>query len=143
MQKRKESKNIGLLRALAQPGMNALADRLAHYDLDGAAVDWLNVHGLAPYAFHRLSETHLIERVAEEPRTALGLAYCIGLGRALAWEQELERILIALAAVEITPILFKGAVLAYTAYPSPACRPMGDLDLWLTAKEMPRQLLRG
>ena len=138
MPEQKGSNNIRFLQALAKPGANALADWLKNNDLDGEAVIWLNLHGLAPYAFHRLFETNLIEQVAEEPRTALDLAYCIGLGRALARERELERILIALAAEDIEPILFKGAVLAYTAYPTPACRPMWDLDLWLTAEEMPR-----
>ena len=38
----------------------------------------------------------------------------------------------------MTPVLFKGAVLAYTAYPDPACRPMGDLDLWIDLDAMPR-----
>lgn len=129
---------VALLHALAQPGADALTDWLAHNDLDNAAVEWLRVRGLAPYAFHRLSEMHLIGHAAAELRTVLRLAYDIALVQALAREQELPRVLVALAAAEITPILFKGAVLAYTACPGPACRPMNDLDLWLTAEEMPR-----
>ena len=43
-----------------------------------------------------------------------------------------------LVAAGVTPVLFKGAVLAYTAYPDPACRPMGDLDLWIDLDAMPR-----
>ncbi|MDD8027788.1 MAG: nucleotidyltransferase family protein [Acidobacteriota bacterium] len=138
MPKRKELKNAGLLRALAHSGTDSPAAWLAHNALDNATVEWLDVRGLAPYAFHRLSELRLIDRAAAEPRTGLGLAYCVELGQALAREQQLQRILVALAVAEITPILFKGAVLAYTAYSAPACRPMGDLDLWLTAEEMPR-----
>jgi len=138
MQKQKESNNTGLLHALAQPGAEALTDWLAHNDLDNAAVEWLRVRGLAPYAFYRLSKMHLIGQAAAEPRSVLRLAYYIELVRALAREQELRRVLVALAAAKITPVLFKGAVLAYTAYPGPACRHMTDLDLWLTAEEMPR-----
>ncbi len=152
MQKQKGSNNTGrtrpagsdfrgavaLLHALAQPGADALADWLAHNDLDNAAVEWLSVRGLAPYAFHRLSKMHLIGRVAAEQRATLRLAYYFEVGQMLAREQELRRVLVALAAAEITPILFKGAALAYTVFPAPACRPMGDLDLWLTAEEMPR-----
>ncbi len=128
---------VALLQALATPGANALADWLAHHELDNAAVEWLRVRGLAPYAFHRLTETHLIGQAAAEPRGVLRLAYFVALSQALAREGELQRVLVALAAAGITPILFKGAVLAYTAYPAPACRQMGDLDLWLTAAEMP------
>ena len=152
MQKQKGSNNTGrtrpsgsdfrgavaLLHALAQPGADALGDWLAHNDLDNTAVEWLRVRGLAPYAFHRLSEMHLIGHAAANLRTVLRLAYDIALVQALAREQELPRVLVALAAAEITPILFKGAVLAYTVCPAPACRQMGDLDLWLTAEEMPR-----
>ncbi len=138
MQKQKEPNNTGLLHALTQPGADASADWLAHNDLDNAAVEWLRVRGLAPYAFYRLSKMHLIGQAAAEPRAVLRLAYYIELGQALAREQELKRVLVALAAAEITPILFKGAVLAYTVYPGPACRQMGDLDLWLKAEEMPR-----
>lgn len=126
-----------MLQALATPGADALTDWLAHNDLDDAAVEWLRVRGLAPYAFHRLTETHLIGQAAAEPRGVLRLAYFVALSQALAREGELQRVLVALAAAGITPILFKGAVLAYTAYPAPACRQMGDLDLWLTAAEMP------
>lgn len=129
---------LALLHALAQPDPDALADWLAHNEMDGAAVELLRVWGLAPYAFYRLSKMHLIGRVAAEPRAGLRLAYYVEVGRALAREQELARALVALAAAGITPILFKGAVLAYSAFPAPACRPMGDLDLWLTAEEMPR-----
>lgn len=50
---------------------------------------------------------------------------------------ELCRLLDALAAVGICPVVFKGAALAHTLYPSAACRPMGDIDLWLTHEEMP------
>ncbi|MFN8488780.1 MAG: nucleotidyltransferase family protein [Caldilineaceae bacterium] len=50
---------------------------------------------------------------------------------------ELRTVLSALNQVGIHPTLFKGAALAHTVYPVPVCRPMGDLDLWLTAAEMP------
>jgi hypothetical protein len=35
-------------------------------------------------------------------------------------------------------VVFKGAALAHIIYPDPACRPMSDLDLWLSADEMPK-----
>ena len=42
----------------------------------------------------------------------------------------------ALGGVGVRPVVYKGAALARTLYPTPACRPMGDVDLWVGAKEM-------
>ena len=42
---------------------------------------------------------------------------------------ELSRVLAALAAAGIEPLLLKGTALAYSHYPSPALRPRGDTDL--------------
>lgn len=50
---------------------------------------------------------------------------------------ELRRLLDALNQAGICPVVFKGAHLAHTLYPTPACRPMGDVDLWVTHAEMP------
>ncbi len=50
---------------------------------------------------------------------------------------ELGRLLDALNRAGICPVVFKGAFLAHTLYPSPACRLMGDIDLWVTHAEMP------
>jgi len=56
--------------------------------------------------------------------------------QALQQEHELRLILAALNNCGIRPTLYKGAALAHTLYPTPACRPMGDLDLWVTVDEM-------
>ena len=52
--------------------------------------------------------------------------------------RELAAILQSLSASGARPVAFKGAALAYTVYPDPACRVMGDLDLWIVAEDMPR-----
>lgn len=39
---------------------------------------------------------------------------------------------------DLRPILFKGAVLAHTVYPSPALRSMGDIDLWVPREAIAR-----
>lgn len=49
---------------------------------------------------------------------------------------ELRQILSALHSSGITPTLLKGAALAHTVYPSPACRSMVDFDLWLENEEI-------
>ncbi|MCI0477121.1 MAG: nucleotidyltransferase family protein, partial [Anaerolineales bacterium] len=51
-------------------------------------------------------------------------------------EKELKNVLTALNAANLQPIPFKGAALAHTVYPLPELRTMGDLDLWIDAKEM-------
>jgi hypothetical protein len=65
-------------------------------------------------------------------------AYYAAAADAELQREELVQVLGALRDAGVTPVLFKGAALAYTVYPDPACRPMGDLDLWVTAEAMPR-----
>jgi Uncharacterised nucleotidyltransferase len=45
---------------------------------------------------------------------------------------------------QIQAVVFKGAALAYSVYPDPACRTMGDIDLWMGGEdiERARQALR-
>lgn len=47
----------------------------------------------------------------------------------LARRSELMRVLAAFAATGITPLILKGAALAYSRYSRPALRPRGDTDL--------------
>ncbi|MGB5051850.1 MAG: nucleotidyltransferase family protein [Caldilineaceae bacterium] len=49
---------------------------------------------------------------------------------------ELTAVLGNLNNAGIPPILFKGAVLAHTIYPSYTHRPMGDIDLWVPHAQM-------
>jgi len=106
--------------------------------LTEADLSWLAAHGVAAYALQRIYLANLSGLMPPETRkTARQLA-----ARAV-WDAELRahelgQVLEALAKVQITPVLFKGAVLAHTVYPTPTCRPMGDLDLWLTEAEMTR-----
>lgn len=67
-------------------------------------------------------------------------AYMAGAAQALLRERELRAVLSTLSEAGIIPTLFKGAVLARTVYPTAACRPMGDLDLWIDDAQMPRAI---
>ncbi len=49
---------------------------------------------------------------------------------------QLDQVLQALRRERILPVVIKGAALAYTVYPDPACRPMSDIDLWIQPQEM-------
>ncbi len=97
---------------------------------------WLRAQGLDGLTWQSWREEF-------EPDTAAGLSelgagHYAAVARAEVQRRELQRVLEALAVQGVVPILFKGAALAHTVYPSPACRAMGDLDLWVTAGEMPR-----
>ncbi len=81
-----------------------------------------------------------LKEVNLSPEFAMHLkaAYYTAIGDAELHQSELAAVLRALDLQCITPVLFKGAALAFTVYPDPACRPMGDLDLWVTDAEMPK-----
>jgi len=111
---------------------------LAAHQLDIDAVSWLRGQSLAPYAFHRLRKIGLVDSLAPAARDELRQAYYRSSADAVIHDRELRQVLGALAAANIVPVLFKGAILAHTAYDSSAYRPMGDLDLWVTDEEMSR-----
>jgi hypothetical protein len=92
---------------------------------------------LAPLLYANLQPLQLDQPAAAPALATLRTAYKQSALRAMQREGELRRLLDALAARDIHPVVFKGAVLASTIYPSPGCRPMGDIDLWVTHAEMP------
>lgn len=103
---------------------------------DASWADWLARLGLAPFAWRRLKATGCSGTLAAPLAHALRTAYYGAAADAELHGNELRAILACLSQAGVSPILFKGAALAYTAYPDPACRPMGDLDLWLTEEGM-------
>ncbi len=129
---------VAFLRSLTAGEPAALAAWLSAHRLDKPAVRWLDAQGLAAYTFYRLRAAGLLAGLPAEVQAALRGSYYRTAGDTELLLRELTQVLQALAARGVTPILFKGAVLAHIAYPDPACRPMGDLDLWVTAAEMPR-----
>jgi len=132
---------VAFLQALIAAEPEMLRAWFAAHRLDVDAVAWLHAQGLAPYAFHRLREVGLVESLAPATRDELRQAYYRSSADAAIHDDELRQVLGALSAVSIVPVLFKGAALAHTAYANSACRPMGDLDLWVTDEEMGRAQL--
>ena len=55
----------------------------------------------------------------------------------VAFMHTLARVLRALDARGVTPVIWKGAVLADTFYPDPGTRAMGDVDLAVAVEQMP------
>ena len=70
--------------------------------------------------------------VAMRPSVAAEIAL------SFARERELGRVLASLAAASITPLLLKGAHLAFTLYRSPDRRPRLDTDLLIKEKDRDR-----
>lgn len=68
----------------------------------------------------------------------LQVAWYVAVGDAELLRREFVNVLTALNNAGLRPVVFKGAALAHSVYPDPACRSMGDLDVWLTVDEMPR-----
>lgn len=126
------------LQALVAADTARLADWLTIYPADEVWSTWLVRRGLAPYAYYQLRRVGLFEHLSVAVQTTLRHAYYRAVADAELHDRELMAVLDALAAWGIIPALFKGAILAHTVYPTSACRPMGDLDLWVSVDEMPR-----
>lgn len=115
------------------------AGRLAAWALgkpDETWATWLRGQGLAPYVWHRLKAAGCTNEAPPGRVQTLRGAYYAAVADAELHTAELVAVLATLRAARVTPVVFKGAALAYLAYPDPACRPMGDLDLWVTAESM-------
>jgi len=65
-------------------------------------------------------------------------AYYAAAGDAELHQRELAHVLRQFNDQRIQVVVFKGAALAYGVYPDPACRTMGDIDLWVAAEDMER-----
>lgn len=126
------------LRALAAGDAVCLATWVAGERPDAAWAAWLSAHGLAAFAYHRLRAAAALSRLPAASQSALRGAFYNAAGDAELHDRELAAVLAGLAAAGVTPVVFKGAALAHTVYPDPACRSMGDLDLWIPASEMHR-----
>jgi hypothetical protein len=67
--------------------------------------------------------------------SALKKAYYQSAARSVVLEDALDEVKGAFAERGVVPVLLKGADFARSLYPSPALRPMGDLDLWVAREE--------
>ena len=98
-------------------------------------VDWLRRQRLAPLIWHACNSA-----VTLPPELSLPLqqAYYSAAGDAELHRRELAQILHQFNSRQIQAIVFKGAALAYSVYPDPACRTMGDIDFWVEGEDIER-----
>ncbi len=91
-------------------------------------------------------ETAMAERVApllyvDAPEGAspiLRKAYYESAARNLLLFEALDELTVDFDARGLRPVILKGADFARRLYPSPAVRPMSDLDLWVRPEEVER-----
>jgi len=121
-----------LMTALVAPTYDETAGGLAGFLALGA--DWLQQRQLGPLAWLTLKRAYSFP---PELGQRLRQDYYLAVGSASVRRQELTAVLNALRAGGLQPVVFKGAAFAYLIYPDPACRPTGDIDLWLSASQMP------
>ena len=116
-----------LLTASASPSAAAVRG------LVGAGIDWDDMWALAQ---EEKAAAILLRELGRIPVTVPDAGYQqlqqlarVSVMQQLQLERLLHQVLDALAGRRIEAMLLKGSGLAYTAYPSFADRPMGDLDL--------------
>lgn len=119
------------MRALAADQPQALAAWLDGHALRPEDMLWLGRQGLAFFAFYRLQETGLLQRLPGELAAQWQEIYQQATVGIAAADWEIEQILLALTQAGVDFVWMKGGALAYAVYPNPATRGRGDLDLWI------------
>lgn len=120
-----------LVRALAADRPAALAAWLDGHRLGPEDLIWLAQQGLVVFAFHRLEEAGLHERLPDDLAAQWQEIYQQATVMVATADWEIEHILLALAEAGVEFVWMKGGALAYAVYPNPATRWRGDLDLWI------------
>jgi len=124
-----------LLRLVARAAVEDSPIEASAVSVD--AVGWptlasdADAHGMAPLAHLYLeSHRHVAPEAAIQQLDALALRHRM-------WHREriaaLAEILQAFERISVDAMVLKGAALAWTIYPSPVLRPMGDIDLLVPA----------
>lgn len=93
-------------------------------------------HGVLALLYHQLKLTPAWTEWPLEIRQELARTAADQATRDLLRTRELSRVLAALAAAGVEPLLMKGAALAYQIYPSPALRARQDADLLIREAEL-------
>ena len=113
---------------------------------DGTWSEWLRIAGarLYPWIAFRMDRLGLFASLPSQTREVLQAATLGSTVHELQRRTAFAAATRALDAAGIGFVVLKGMVLAYTAYPTPAPRVMGDIDLWVEPEHLDatRQELR-
>ncbi len=110
-----------------------IAEWLTVHPLTLEQVHWLAAQNLAPFLAHHFKSLDLLQYLPTQSADALRRNLLVRAAQAVLQQEELGKVLDGLAAVDLSDqaLLMKGSALAYTVYPLPACRPRGDIDIWM------------
>ncbi len=119
-------------------------EELAAALLRGEAADWPSdgarteqerflrmavVHGVSSLLAYQLRRTHRWHQWPVEITIRLHQMGRVAVALEVLRRLELERVVLAMRAAGVQPLLMKGAALAYLHYPEPSLRPRYDTDL--------------
>ena len=94
--------------------------------------------GLAPVLHYLVQRNERLAALPKELRERWSAAYYTTAARNLWFNTELERVLARLHQNNVAVILLKGIALYDVLYPTPAVRPMGDIDLLVLESDVAR-----
>ncbi|HEX5580896.1 MAG TPA: nucleotidyltransferase family protein, partial [Gemmatimonadaceae bacterium] len=123
---------MDLLLAVLGRGETPPLDRLEPEEWDGLQ-EVACQHRAAPLLWHHLQERGECANPPDAIRRRLSELHVVDALRADARRLQLAEALSALRARRLPSVVLKGAYLAEHVYPSPALRPMGDVDLLVPA----------
>jgi len=123
-------------------GVALTAERLATWDADrwAATLRAAQEAGLTAPIESRLRRTGLLTGLPPAVQSAWRTERRHAVAAFAAQGHLLARIGAAFAAAALPVCLLKGLALAYTVYPEPAARHVGDIDLWVAPADLPRAL---
>ncbi len=116
---------------LASPTSPEMLTRLSHCSREDwqALLQWAISQRVISIVYYYLKDQDNRFNIPEDVRQAMRQAHLQQAGRQVALFHELTKILETLHQANIPVVLLKGIDLAYTLYPDPSLRPIGDLDL--------------
>ena len=104
-------------------------------ELQSAFLEYTNRHGVQPLLYVQLRPSAAWEGWPSDLRRALNDQAASQAALDMIQGQEIVRVLTALAASGVSPLLMKGLPLAHTHYRSPDLRPRGDADMLIRRAE--------
>lgn len=131
-----ETETNSLLKALLAADTGALEQWLIAHPLDAVTVQWLINQRLGPFLYFQLRRRDLLQYLPASLWPSLERSYYLTSIQHALLSGELQAVLMQLRAAGIEPIVLKGMALASEVYPSPATRPLSDLDLLVTETQV-------
>jgi len=104
--------------------------------------DWQRIigeaygHGVVPFLWYTLRTALVRPQLPPGIQEVLRANYYIEAAHFMRRQHGLKEVLRMLASAGVPVVLLKGAAIAYSAYPNPLLRTMGDVDLWIPQTQL-------